>query len=92
MKRKKVTRYAFPYILFAVTIMLVVTLVTAVENHQALCTFRADLQARADQSRQIVREHPELLKQFGFTPAQVRVQIHNQQASVDSLNGLYCFD
>lgn len=88
---KKVTKYAFPYVLFAVSVMLVVTLVTAVQNHEALCTFRDDLQARADQSRQIIESNPEIIKKFGLTVNQVKVQIANQQASVDSLDSLNCF-
>lgn len=94
---RRLTQFAFPYVLLAVTIMLIITSITAInanesatENHNAICTFREDLQARVDQSRRIIQTNPELIQEFGLTVKQVRVQIQQQQASVDSLAGIDC--
>jgi len=95
----RLTQFAFPYILIAITIMLVLVGIQAIEgkqqadlNHQVICSFRNDLAHRVHQSQRIVEENPELIKQFGLTQAQVQNQIQNQLSTLDSLDeaGLVC--
>lgn len=61
---------------------------SAHQNHDALCTFRADLQTRIQASKDFIADHPEGFA--GISTAVIQQQIENQQRTVDSLDGLHC--
>lgn len=54
----------------------------------ALCTLRADLQSRVDQSEQFLSKHP---KGFaGIPAATIKQSLEGQQRTVTALQGLEC--
>jgi hypothetical protein len=55
---------------------------------KALCTFRNDLYARAQVSRQFLKDHPK--GSDGITPALIKSSLKNQLATLASLKGLSC--
>lgn len=60
----------------------------AASTHNSLCTFRADLEKRADQSQAFLDDHPE---GFPGIPAPViQNSIDNQRRTLDSLRSLNC--
>jgi hypothetical protein len=57
-------------------------------NHDALCTFRADLDTRVQQTIVFIEEHPE---GFAGIPASVlKNQVENQSRTLDALDTLNC--
>jgi len=94
-KFSRVTTFAFPYVLILVTAMFALTLVTSLNakdqadtNHAALCAFKVDLAARIDQGQQFLRKHPE--GAFGFSAAQIKLQLENQQRTYRSFSSVDC--
>lgn len=77
-------------ILYGVVITIgALSLKQANRTHDALCTFRGDLQHRVDQSVAFLREHPKGLPHILSGP-QLAAQIHNQQLTIAALDELGC--
>lgn len=62
--------------------------VDASRTHDALCTFRGDLENRVAQSRKYLAETPNAIP--GITPAQIRSSLDSQQHTIDALSTLDC--
>jgi hypothetical protein len=60
------------------------------EAHSAICTFRADLQRRVDETRTFLKEHPSGFEQLGLTASALRVTLINQEKTVRTLDVLQC--
>lgn len=57
-------------------------------NTKALCTFRRDLEARAESSEDFLKTHPNGFA--GIDAATIRNGLRNQKATIKSLSGLNC--
>lgn len=62
----------------------------AEDSNQALCTFRHDLQVRAETGREFLKNNPN--GAFGLTPAQIQQSLGNQEKTLVSLQSLSCDD
>lgn len=60
----------------------------AKSTNDALCTFKNDLQRRADGAREFLRTHPDGFA--GLTRTDLQRSIDNQQATLRSLTSLNC--
>ena len=59
-------------------------------THDALCQFRLDIQRRHDSTKKILRETPIVFMRLGFTKAQIRKALHDQESVLDTLDNLHC--
>jgi hypothetical protein len=62
----------------------------ATETHAALCTFKADLQRRADDTRAYLQKHPGVEPIPGITRADLRRSLNAQRDTLESLVVLDC--
>lgn len=72
---------------------LLVVAYTAVTNQRALCSFKGDLQTRADQASKILADHHgKVIHVYGITidRATVAAQLANQEQTLRSLGSLRC--
>lgn len=69
-------------------IFVVVTYNNSRTVNEALCNFTDDLERRVISSQDFLDDHPK--GAFGFTPAEIQVQITNQQRTINSLSSLDC--
>lgn len=58
------------------------------DSNQALCTFRHDLENRAEQGQAFLNKHPEGF--LGIPAAQLQQSIDNQQRTIKALVSLSC--
>lgn len=67
------------------------TYTNAQQNHDALCSLRADLERRVEQTQQFV-DHPEQFPDFNDpkTLALIEAQLENQRATIAALGDLSC--
>lgn len=95
----KLTRFAFGYILAVLTAILILTAITALEGKSqadltvsVLCSFRSDLSARVETSRQFLVQHPNGIPEAGLTRELIQTQLDNQERTLASLDraGLEC--
>lgn len=63
---------------------------TASENQQAVCNLRADLEHRVEASEEFLTEHPDTIRELGFTKAQVQKEINNQRRTLAALEVVSC--
>lgn len=68
---------------------VVYVVVTAAQTHDALCTFRADLQNRVSQSQDFLA-HPDKYPGIHIDPTVIQTQVDSQKRTVASLSGLGC--
>lgn len=61
---------------------------SASTSHDALCTFRADLNARVASSRDFLKDHPEGFA--GIPAATIRASIDQQSRTINALSSLDC--
>ena len=66
------------------------TLITASNIESSLCTFRSDLETRADTTEKLLDENPEAFAEFGLTPEEARGQVDNQRRTIAALGDLDC--
>jgi hypothetical protein len=60
-------------------------------NRDALCSLKSDLEVRVENTRAYINAHDEPGESLPILPlTQLRVQAHNQQATVDSLSDIDC--
>lgn len=64
--------------------------VVAVTTNSALCSFRADLQRRLDDTVRYMRQHPGREPIPGITRATLRRSVEGQRATLDALSILAC--
>lgn len=64
--------------------------VVADQNRQAVCNLSVDLEHRVKTSEDFLQNHPDKIKQFGFTEAQVQKEIDNQRRTLDALGVVSC--
>lgn len=57
-------------------------------NHDALCTFRGDLEKRVANSRDFLKENPEGIP--GIPAMTLRTSITNQESTIAALSDLSC--
>jgi hypothetical protein len=78
--------------MLALTVILLLALSTINSNQNAntaaLCSFKNDLQKRADSGTKFLRTHPNGFP--GISAATIRVGIQNQQATLRALSPLDC--
>jgi hypothetical protein len=62
----------------------------ATETHSALCTFKADLQARFENTKEYLAKHPGKEPIPGITRADLRRSLDAQRSTLDALSVLEC--
>jgi hypothetical protein len=78
--------------LLVITIVLLLIAIKAFDSsaktHDALCTFRRDLQERVDSGNAFLSAHPHGIP--GIPVAVIRTSVTGQQRTIAALNGLGC--
>lgn len=64
------------------------TYIVSANNHDALCTFRADLETRVETSKDLLIDHPDGIG--GISAEIIQQGIDNQQRTIDALDTLSC--
>lgn len=78
-------------LLYVVVVVAVgVSFATSQKTHDALCTFRGDLQARANQSEKFLGTHPGREPFPGISRETLKTSIDNQRRTIAALDGLGC--
>jgi hypothetical protein len=63
---------------------------TADMLRQGVCSLRADLEDRVENSKQFLHDRPDAIRALGFTPPEVREQIVNQERTIQALSSIQC--
>jgi hypothetical protein len=69
-------------------VLIIIAFWQADINREALCTFRADLQARVQTSEDFLEKNPEGFP--GFPAQTIKQGIDNQRQTVEALSALNC--
>lgn len=92
---KNAGRYVGPYLIVALTVLLVLSPIAiknvhdyTAETQQALCALREDIERRVEGSREFLRDHPEGIA--GISASAIRVSLEGQERTVMVLASLDC--
>lgn len=70
-------------------VVLIVVGLQGCQTHRALCALHGDLAQRVASTQDYLAEHPDPVL-FGVPRATIVTNLHNQERTLRTLNGLYC--